>query len=69
MEKTDELFEYEYDHAFIGEYAGEFCVNREEASEIKWIGKAELHEDLMNNPEKYTAWFRTACPMVLKALE
>lgn len=66
---SDELFEYEYDHVFIGEYAGEFCVNEEEASEIKWMDMAELHDDLLKHPEKYTVWFRSACPMVLKALE
>ena len=65
---AEHLFEYEYDHVFLGTYRGEFTLNPEEVSEAKWIGLEDLCADLAANPQNYGSWFLTAAPMVLEYL-
>ena len=64
----EHLYEYEYDHVFLGSYDGEVSFNPEEISEVKWIGLEELAKDLVENPQRYSSWFFTAAPMVLEHL-
>lgn len=54
----DGLIEYELDHVFIGNYDGEVVINEEEVEEYKWVDCSWLQEDIKNNPEKYTYWFK-----------
>ena len=54
------LVEYEVDHVFVGEYAGPFAANPEEASEMRFVPLEELKEDMLRAPEHYAAWFFTA---------
>ena len=68
-EFSQELFEYEYDHIFVGEYSGEVKLNPEEAMAMRWIGLNELADDLRKKPQKYSVWFLTAAPMVLTTLK
>ena len=63
------LFEYEYDHVFVGEYDGPLKPNPEEIDQIAWIGLDELREDLIRRPERYSTWFFTAASMVLESLQ
>lgn len=66
---NNEVSEYEYDHVFIGDYKGDKIIeNKEEVECTKWIKIDELKEDILQSPEKYTVWFITALPMVLKFL-
>ena len=65
---NDDLFEYELDHVFIGEYNGEVKLDKNEASEYKWIDIKELSDDLVNNPNKYATWFIICAPIVIKEL-
>ena len=62
---TDELFEYEYDHVFIGEYEGDFRLNSEEAIDAKWISFKELAALLMEQPQLFSVWFLIAAPKVM----
>ena len=62
---TDELFEYEYDHVFIGEYKGDFRLNSEEAIDAKWISFKELAALLMEQPQLFSVWFLIAAPKVM----
>ncbi len=62
---NDNLFEYEYDHVFLGEYKGEYTLNPEEAMDAKWIDIDELEKDLVENPQKYSVWFISAAPRVI----
>ncbi len=64
----DKLVEYEYDHVFLAEYAGDFKPSPEEIEELKWISYKELAKDLVNNPQNYSSWFTIAAPRVLKYL-
>lgn len=63
---NEELYEYEYDHVFVGEYNGDVLLNKEEASETKWIDLDELEEDLVSNPLKYSSWFIISAPRVIE---
>ena len=64
-----ELFEYEYDHVLLGEFQGEIVWNPEEAMDGAWVDLDELMKDLEEHPEKYSAWFLTACPKAMKAIK
>ncbi len=66
---AENLYEYEFDHVFLAGYSGSIELNREEASEIKWIDLQELKEDIVRRPEKYTSWFLIAVNKVIKVAE
>jgi isopentenyl-diphosphate delta-isomerase len=59
------LIEYEYDHVFIGQYAGAVIPNIEEVSEYCF---KSLEEILLEDPAHYTAWFWIALPRVIDHL-
>lgn len=54
----DNLFEHELDHVFTGTYSGEIHINPEEVEAFKWISRQNLIQDMKENPENYTIWFR-----------
>ncbi|MGX8715747.1 MAG: isopentenyl-diphosphate Delta-isomerase, partial [Lachnospiraceae bacterium] len=65
--KFDEnLYEYEYDHIYVGFYDGEVHFDPNEIEEIKWVDLDWLEDDLVNNPQNYTAWFLISAPKVLE---
>ena len=66
---AENLYEYEFDHVFLADYSGSIELNREEASEIKWIDLQALKEDIVRRPEKYTSWFLIAVNKVIKVAE
>ena len=70
-EFPDGLSEYEYDHVFIGHYPKDKGIelNTEEASEAKWIKIDTLKKELIEHPERFTAWFLIATPTFLKKLK
>ncbi len=63
------ITEYENDTVFIGSYTGDFVLDPEEVSEIKWVDIDKLAQDLKDNPEKYAPWFLICCPEVIKHLK
>lgn len=62
---NENLYEYEYDHVFVGEYSGEVILNEEEATEYMWIDKAELKTRLREKPEEFTTWFFIAASKII----
>lgn len=54
----DSLWEHELDHVFIGNYDGEFHLNPEEVSEVRYISSKNLEKELSENPEHFTEWFK-----------
>jgi isopentenyl-diphosphate delta-isomerase len=52
------LTENEYDHVFLGLYDWEIIINPDEADDYKWIWIEELKKDIIENPDKYTKWFK-----------
>lgn len=65
---TPELYEYEYDHVFVGTYNDELALNPEEACACRWVPFEELALELKDHPERFAVWFLTAAPAVLKFL-
>lgn len=54
----DNLVEYEFDHIFIG-FSDELPkINKDEVMNYKFISSNSLIDDIKNDPEKYTAWFK-----------
>jgi len=58
------LTENEFDHVFVGEYQGEIKINPDEVNDYSFKPVKEIKQELTENPEKYTAWFRIAFPKI-----
>ena len=52
------LWEHELDHVFTGTYNGDFSLNEEEVSEIRYITMQALDQEMESNPENFTEWFK-----------
>ena len=52
------LWEHELDHVFVGNYEGEFNLNKEEVAEVRYISLENLNIELENNSENFTEWFK-----------
>lgn len=59
------LTEHEMDHVYIGKYNKDPEPNPKEVGDWKWIKPEKLKEDIEENPERYTPWFRIAIGRVL----
>ncbi len=53
-----ELWEHELDHVFTGIYDGEFRLNPDEVSEIRFISLEDLDREMKANPDQFTEWFK-----------
>ncbi len=65
---SHELFEYEYDHVFIGECSGTPQLNPDEADACRWVTFSALSTELREHPEMFAVWFLIAAPRVLSYL-
>ena len=54
------LTEHEFDHVFYGIYDSDPVLNKEEADDFKWIDMETLKNDIDNNSDQYTVWFKIA---------
>jgi len=52
------LIEHELDHVFFGRFSGEPEHNPEEVANWKYVDVKWLEEDIDENPDNYTPWFR-----------
>ena len=52
------LWEHELDYVFVGNFSGEFDLNLDEVSEIRYVSIADLQKEITANPEPFTAWFK-----------
>lgn len=66
---SESMYEYEYDHVFLGEYSGDVLWNPEEIEEIRWIGLEDLKRELTDSPEIFSSWFLIAAPRVVEEME
>ncbi|USL95479.1 isopentenyl-diphosphate Delta-isomerase [Riemerella anatipestifer] len=57
-EVGDNLWEHELDYVFTGIYEGDFNLNPEEVSEVRYISMETLDKELENNPKQFTEWFK-----------
>lgn len=60
------LTEFEFDHVLVGIYDGVIHPNKEEVGDHCFRSLREIRAGLASDPQKYTAWFRLAFPMVEK---
>lgn len=52
------LWEHELDHVFVGNYDSEFQLNTEEVAEVRYISMEDLDQEMKQNPELFTEWFK-----------
>ncbi|HLW33574.1 MAG TPA: isopentenyl-diphosphate Delta-isomerase [Aequorivita sp.] len=52
------LTEHELDHILVGKYSDEPNINPEEVAAWKWMELEEVKNDIQNNPDLYTPWFK-----------
>lgn len=52
------LWEHELDHVFTGNFDGEFNLNRDEVSEVRYISMENLEKEMAENPKNFTEWFK-----------
>ena len=67
-EFTNGLTEHEFDHVFLGEYAGDVDFDPAEASDHRWISFEDLKKEMVSEPQKFSSWFHIAAPKILKIL-
>lgn len=61
-----DLFEYELDHVFLGEYGGDITMDPDEIESVEWIELEDLKERMMKNPVDFSTWFLIAAPKVIR---
>lgn len=68
---AEDLYEYEYDHVFLGTYDSTLPVRiaPDEASEYRWVGLSDLKQELLLQPDTFTSWFLIAVSGVLPVIE
>lgn len=64
-ELDNNLIEHELDHIFIGHYEGEPLINKSEVEDWKWTNIKDLKKEILEEPEKFTYWFKFAMEEVL----
>jgi isopentenyl-diphosphate delta-isomerase len=52
------LIEHEYDVVYVGQFDGEIPFNPNEIESIRWIALDSLSQDIENQPEAYSFWFK-----------
>lgn len=52
------LWEHELDYVFEGRFEGEFHLNQDEVSEVKYLSIEQIERELEKNPDRYTEWFK-----------
>lgn len=57
-EVGENLWEHELDYVFTANFDGEFFLNKEEVSEVRYISMEDLDKEMKENPENFTEWFK-----------
>lgn len=52
------LTEHELDHVMIGYFHDEPVINSEEVESWKWMAIGDIRQDMQENPDQYTIWFK-----------
>src|SRR4051812_27342631 len=59
------LTEHEFDHVYFGTYSDKIFPNPNEVQDYCYKNMDEIANTIQTHPQKYTAWFCIAFPMVL----
>tara|TARA_B100000989_G_scaffold43231_1_gene27535 strand:+ start:145 stop:663 length:519 start_codon:yes stop_codon:yes gene_type:complete len=54
----NDLFEHELDHVFFGKSSEKPVLNKDEVADYKYLSIKSIQQDLIDNPGRYTAWFK-----------
>jgi isopentenyl-diphosphate Delta-isomerase len=57
-ELDKQLIEHEFDHVYIGNYNDHPAINKAEVASWKFVDLKIIDADLLQNPDRYTVWFR-----------
>jgi isopentenyl-diphosphate delta-isomerase len=57
-ELDNSLVEHEFDHVYVAKFDGQPSVDANEIEDWKFVAVADLKEDVRNNPDRYTPWFK-----------
>ena len=60
------LIENEYNHIFVGHYNLPSAINTDEAEEWKFVDINWVREDIKNNQDHYTFWFKKCFEEVME---
>lgn len=52
------LTEHELDHVMIGYFNEEPIINKDEVESWKWMAIEDVKNDMIQNPDEYTIWFK-----------
>ncbi|SEQ21397.1 isopentenyl-diphosphate Delta-isomerase [Flavobacterium urocaniciphilum] len=52
------LTEHELDHVMIGYFNEEPIINKDEVESWKWMAIEDVKNDMVQNPDEYTIWFK-----------
>ena len=52
------LTEHEFDHVMVGTYEAAPVINLDEVAAWKWMPLEDVKNDMLKQPEIYTAWFK-----------
>lgn len=57
--------EHEFDHVYMGKFNGVPVVNEQEVLDWKYLSIQLIQEELKNNPQIYSSWFKIAFPKLM----
>lgn len=60
------LTEHEFDHVFVGRWQGVPDINPVEVESYKWMDIDAVEQDIADNPDRYTEWFKIIYQEFLK---
>ncbi|MBU0898276.1 MAG: isopentenyl-diphosphate Delta-isomerase [Nanoarchaeota archaeon] len=69
VEFDNGLTEHEYDHVFVGTFDGEPNPDPKEVDNWKWVNVEELLNDMKENPDIYTYWFKEIAEKVVSYIK
>lgn len=52
------LTEHEFDHVMVGFYNKYPKINKKEVKDFRWMLLEDVKEDIQQNPQEYTEWFK-----------
>ncbi len=58
------LTEFEFDHVYTGTYSGQLNPDKQEVKDYCFRSMEDIEQDLSRLPEKYSAWFKIAFPLL-----
>lgn len=63
------LTEHEFDHVLFGNYEGEMNLNVNEVSEIVYLPIQQIRQEMNEQPDKFTVWFKIIFEEVISILQ